>query len=409
MLRQKRIRRHRAWETVLHRVRIPMYLRHMLRSYVRHTFIVTFILLSVILTIELSPWIPRYLSQGASIEAAMLRLARFSMFRTIDILADLWFISCFLGILWSEVDHSRQGERTMVLNSGRSPLQCLIPVILFGIPAGVVQFALDGELRPWSVMHMAVEDLGSYGPRFHRKEPSKAFWLVAGNDVVNARISYDPPMITDAVIYRRSMQSDLISIVTARQATPTDERGVWCLRDGSKWRIAAAETPRRDSDVLVVRLYPDQDSFDYAFGRFELSLDPRWLHHFDVDPKYIAQGELHSLANAPNGFYRKAPYRTEVQARYAHAFFPLLLGALASSLVLLLMPCSVRLMAVSGVALVGYMLGSVLAKVFVVLGANGDVSPLIAGWFSVCAFIALLSAIVAKEYGFWLMALAPDH
>lgn len=278
---------------------------------------------------------------------------------------------------------------------------------MYGIPAGLVQFALDSELRP-SVMQMAVEDLGSYGPRFHRNESSGRFWFAAGNDVVNARISYSPPTLCDAVIYRRSSAGDLVSIITARRAVPGEERGIWKLREGGHWQIGAGETaPRNDAGVASVRLHANPNNFDYESGNFELKLDPLWLNYYDVDPKYIEHSGLSSLASSGTDFYSNAPYGTEMQVRYAHAFFPLLLSALASSLALLLVPSAVRLIAVAGIALAGYLLGSILVKIFTVLGTNGDVSPFVAGWFPVGALLALVATVVALDYGWRLRGASP--
>jgi hypothetical protein len=105
--------------------------RYMLAGYLRHVFMVTSVLLAVALTIDLWPQfhiIADGRGHGALI--AIWNVMCFSALRTPDLVAPFLPFATFLGVVWTEMVHTQSGERMLVWNSGRSPIQCLTPVIL---------------------------------------------------------------------------------------------------------------------------------------------------------------------------------------------------------------------------------------------------------------------------------------
>src|SRR5689334_15292993 len=143
----------------------------MLRALAQQTFVATLGILIVALTVDLAPQLRQVLADGPEGEGlwVVVRLARYLMLRSMDFGPRLLPIGCFLGVMACEFAHTWSRERLAVWNSGRSPLQCLLPAIMLSLLAGFIQIGLDTYLRPAAVAAQVAEGLGEYGQRFDRR------------------------------------------------------------------------------------------------------------------------------------------------------------------------------------------------------------------------------------------------
>src|SRR4029079_5426691 len=158
----------------------------------------------------------------------VLRLARYIMLRGADFAPRLLPIGCFLGVMTCEISHTWSRERLAVWNSGRSPLQCLVPALILSVLAGLIQVAFDGYLRPAAVAVQIAEHLGEYGAIFDRRPTTNRVWITAGNNLVASRVEFGPPpVLRDLMIYRLRSDGRLTEVVAAKEARPGPGKDLW--------------------------------------------------------------------------------------------------------------------------------------------------------------------------------------
>jgi lipopolysaccharide export system permease protein len=366
------------------------YTRYMFRNYLRHTLIMVAALLSIALTTDLSVWIWRLITGNPNASWLWLsyRIGRIVVLRGTDLLALAAPISCFLGVLWTEVLHTWSRERLTIWNLGRSPVQCIVPVLLFAATMGSLQFALDAYLRPAAVM--ALENRpDEMNPDFNFS-PDK-HWIAAGDALVHARISPGPPpSLGELAIYQLAKDGALLAVITAEKATPGRDPGTWSLQNGRVWTVAAhparTETPPSASQ--------GRTASERTFEQMDLVLpiEPLWLSRYGIHPQYIPNAILRQLAAPSWGSHSTRQYRVWYDVRYADAFLPGGMALLATSLSLLLIAYRVRLMTVFAIASAGYA-AHVSEKVFLVLGEYGELPSAISAWI-VPLLLVTISATV---------------
>jgi lipopolysaccharide export LptBFGC system permease protein LptF len=373
------------------------YTRYTLRSYGRHVFVVIVALLCIALSIDLSQRAGQLLSMspGASSIESFGRLAWYAVLRGTDLSTQLLPLACFLGVLWHETTQTLSRERVMIWNSGRSPLQCLIPALILGLLAGGTQLFLEMYARPAAIKAQADGRLGDYGRMFNRALTNSRQWIAASRDLVHARIEYGPPpTLHDVMIYRHSDEGELEEVITARTATPGAGANRGVLHGGGRWTVAEA---RASQDAQAP---PPAEGAAPGVQTFviELKVDPLWLSNFRIYARFLPQDVLRSLANEAGGRYATADYRTWLQFRNAQALYPGSMGLLAVSLSLLLMAHGVSIAAVVGMAFAGYV-GHIAVKACLLLGEHGYLSPTVAAWFAPTALISV--SIVALTIARW--------
>jgi lipopolysaccharide export system permease protein len=351
--------------------------RYLLRSHVRHTFVITLAFLALALTIDLSPRLTTVLAANPDAHGlgAVLHVAWYATLRSADILTRLFPIACFLGVVWSEIAHTWSRERIVVWNSGRSPAQCLAPVLLFGLFAGSVQFALDCYLRPAAVATQIAAGLGDYAARFDRLTRSMT-WLAADNDFVSARIEYGPPpVLHEVTVYRFTPQGRLHRVVAAQSAVPGSKIGRWRLREMRAWelgetlRSSAEQAPSDEADGALI-----------AEREVALNIDPLWTSYMGISPKLLPQDVLLALARPNSDTYPIVLYRTWKHVRFAQAILPGAMALFGTVLSIFLLAYGTRAEVLLGIGLAGYA-AHLLIKVCVLLGEREYISALTAAWF----------------------------
>lgn len=374
------------------------YTRQRLRAYAQSCLIVAGALGTIGIGIDLPPRLSQVLAHDPHATGlhAVLLVGWYVLLRLADIMTELWPIACCLGMLWAEVAHTWSRERLVVWNSGRSPAQCLAPVVLFGLAAGGVQLALDTYLRPAAVMTQVETKLGDYGRRFDRSPTKAPVWLAAGRDVVRARLIYGPPAALEEVtLYRLDAAGRLVAVMTARSATPGSPPGTWLLHHGTEW---AAQRDPATTDAALLRALPPSPAGavqDFTARAIALRLDPLWLSMHGIQPQYLPQSVLMALARSSGDLYEASPYRAWSQVRLGRGLFAFGMVLLASSLALMLLAYRTRFAAVMAVAATGYV-AHVLMKVLIITGEYGYVPPLLAGWLMPALLIGAAVALLTR-------------
>ncbi len=344
--------------------------RYMLAGYLRHVFIVTSILLAIALTIDLWPQYQMVAeSGGPGVLAGVWAMVRFSALRTPGLIAPFLPFATFVGVLWTEVVHTQSGERMLVWNSGRSPIRCLVPVLLLGVILGVAEFAMDAYLGPASMDVQMAERLGRDGRRLDRNRISKPSWIAVSGGLLRTQIQYGPPAVLhDLTFFKRDSSGRLSEVITADIAHRKSGSDLWQMQNGLSWKATRGLVRRSDKMV------------PFSTRSIRLALDPVLLTYFGMESQYLPLPVLRHLAQIDTRSETKGYYKTRLQFVYAEPFLPVALALLATSLSLLLLAYATPIPAVVGIVFAGYF-AHFGAKACFLLGQNDYISPLAAGWF----------------------------
>ena len=349
--------------------------RYMLAGYLRHVFMVTSALLAVALTIDLWPQFHLIVSQGQGALGVICSIVRFSALRTPDLIAPFLPFATFLGVIWTEVVHTQSGERMLIWNSGRSPIQCLPPVILLGIILGAGEFTMDAYLGPASMAVQMHERLGLDGQRLDRTRWGDNKWIALSSGLLNAEIEYGPPpVLHHLTYYQRDAGGQLTEVDIAAVAHRLPGTNSWVMRDGRFWK--AEEKPR---SALELGSSTGETMTPFRERTVALELDPLWLHYFRMEPQYLPLPVLRALSRTDTGPESKGLYRTRVQVLYGEAVLPGAMALLAASLSMLFMAYGTPIKPLVSIAFAGYM-AHFGTKACLLMGQTGYMSPILAGW-----------------------------
>jgi lipopolysaccharide export LptBFGC system permease protein LptF len=366
----------------------------MLVGYLRHVFMVTSVLLAVALTIDLWPQFHIIASgQGHGALIAIWNVMRFSALRTPDLVAPFLPFATFLGVVWTEMVHTQSGERMLVWNSGRSPIQCLTPVILLAAILGAGEFTTDAYLGPAAMEVQMHERLGLDGQRLDRTRRGDNQWIALSGGLLRAGIEYGPPpVLHHLTFYRRDAAGQLTEVDTAAVAHRQPGTNLWHMRDGRFW--TPEETPASNNAPRTT-FAPDDSAGDtmvpFAERTVTLDLDPLWLSVFGMETQYLPMHVLRALALSDRAPQSKGLYRTRLQVLYGEALLPGAMALLAASLSMLLLAYGTPLKALAGIVFAGY-LAHFGTKACLLMGQNGYMPPVMAGWL---VPIGLLGATLA--------------
>lgn len=373
-----------------------LYTRYTLVAYIRHTSLVAVGLLIVALTIDLSPQLQKIWSGHDGEAKGAEAVIRYLVLRSADVATRLIPIACFFGVLTAEIASTLSRERQVIWNTGRSPMQCLLPALLLGLLAGAIEFGFDGYVRPAAIAAQISSRLGEYGERYDRSLSNNRIWFVAGDDLIHARIEYEPPAaLHDVTIYKfDGEQHRLESVIVADAAWPMTAGQSWRLERGRSWDTKAS---------------PNRQGADQNLGKSletaTLRLDPLWVSNMGINAMFLSQGVLEALSGSSGAFDKNA-YRTWIQVRYASILLPSAMSALAASMSLLLLTTIVSPQALLGITLAGYA-GHISTRAFSLLGAYGYLPPVVAGWFT--PILQLTSAILLLAAASWWRSRLPGR
>ena len=369
--------------------------RYMLVGYLRHVFMVTSVLLAIALTIDLWPQFHIIANgQGHGALIVIWSVLRFSALRTPGLVAPFLPFATFLGVAWTEMVHTQSGERMLVWNSGRSPIQCLMPVILLGAILGTGEFVTDSYLGPAAMAVQMHERLGLDGQRLDRTRWGDNRWIALSGGLLRTEIEYGPPpVLHNLTLYRRDAGGRLTEVDTAAVARQLPGKNLWLMRDGRSWTPQGKPV---SSDAARPIVAPENSAGDtmvpFAERTVSLELDPLWLSVFGMETQYLPMHVLRALALSDRGPQSTGLYRTRLQVLYGEALLPGAMALLAASLSMFLLAYGTPLKALIGIVFVGY-LAHFGTKACLLMGQNGYMAPRLAGWLVTSALLAATLAI----------------
>lgn len=371
------------------------YTRYMLAGYFRRVLIVVSVLLVIALTIDLWPQISLITGNtGDGAFRAIWRVLRFSALRIPGLIAPLLPFAVFLGVAWSEIQHTQSGERMFIWNTGRSPLHCLPPALLLGVILGAVEFGTDAYLGPAAMAVQMHERLGLDGIRLDRTRTGDVQWITVSGGLLKTEIEYGPPSVLhNLTFFKLDASGQLVEIDKAKTARLLPGTSQWRLETGSLW-LAEAVVTAQGAEAPTFSL---EDSVRDRLQPFEsrtLSFDlpPFWLAVVGMETQYLPLSVLRQLAAVHQGPLSKGLYRTRLQVLYGETLMPAAMALLAASLANLLLTYRIVPRAVFGIFFAGYLAHSGI-KACVLMGQNDYLPPILAGWLVPAAlFCATLLA-----------------
>lgn len=360
--------------------------RFMLAAYLRHIFIVTTALLAIALTIDLWPQFHDVASHdGDGAFASIWSIMRYSALRTPGLVAPFFPFAIFLGVVWTEVAHTSSRERMLVWNSGRSPLHCLVPVVLLGVLLGVFEFTTDAILGPAAMAVQMHERFGLDGERLDRTRRGDSHCIASTSGLIDAQIEYGPPpVLHELTFYRRDSQGQLTEVDIAAVAHQVPGTEYWVLSDGRYWTPPSGG--KGGAETALAYGSSDEPMVPFKARTVRLNLDPLWLSVFGMETQYLPLSLLRPLARNDTGPLSKGLYRTRLQVLYGEVVLPGAMALLAASMSMLFLAYAVPWMAVVGIVFAGY-IAHFGTKACLMMGQNGYMPPLMAGWLVPAALL----------------------
>ncbi len=320
-------------------------------------------------------------------------LARYLAYRGVDITTRLLPVACFIGLFVAEFWRLSRLESTILASAGRSPLQTLLVVAVFGMISGTLQLSLERYVRPAAVFAQVDLGIGAYARRFARGVTDTHRWFVVGNDVLRAKVKSDAaPELADIELYRGVVTDTLRDVIIAKRAEPTGDRNIWRLYDVMHW----SKLPDKEADGSG----RGANAF-YLISRYEkldllLEVIPAQLEFLGVPAFYLPQNALAELGGALHAVNHDE-IAVAQSRRAAAAFLPGAFAFLGASLAPIAGAGRVRSMRrIIQLLFCGYA-ALVTLKVFWALGELGSVSATVAAWFSVAAALAGTAIAVAYQ------------
>jgi len=349
--------------------------RYMLVRYLTNVAMVTAVLLAIALTIDLWPQFDTIFVSGGGGFGGAWAVMRFCALRSPWLVAPFLSFATFLGVFWTEMTLTLSGERMLIWNSGRSPLQCLAPVILLGLILGAGEFALDAYLGPAAMAVQMQERLGLDGERLDRARLSEPSWIALPNGLLRTRIAYGPPPeLRDLIYFRHNAAGRLTEVEMAAVARLQPGGNTWVMHDGRFWKAgggaANAGTAIASSHEAMI---------PFATRNVTLDIAPLWLSMFGMEPQYVPFGVLKRLAEADHDPESLARYKTRLNVLDGETVLPGAMALLAASLSMLMLAYATTMRALVTIAFVGYM-AHFATKACLLMGQTGTMPAVLAGW-----------------------------
>ncbi len=354
------------------------YTGYVFSGYVRNALVIGLALLSVALAVDLVPQVTNAIAGRTATDAAA-QIGKLLVLRSLDLFPRFIALASFLAVLWTEISHTVSRERILVWNTGRAPLRCLMPVILFALMLGTIQFSFDAYIRPAAMAIQIDQHLGNRGEQFDRHATTEKHWIASGNALLLSRLDFGPPpVLRDLTLYRLDENGRLSEVVNAISAVPGTQTDRWILRQGSYWTIP----PESRSGVASVPLLSrstKENAIRFEQREINLSIDPLWISVWGIYPEYLPQAQLAALAHGASPKDPRALFVTRYYVNYANALMPGAMALLAASLCLLLFAFDAPLGRQLAMLPVGYA-GHLTMKTFILMGEDDYMNPVIAAW-----------------------------
>ena len=286
---------------------------------------------------------------------------------------------------------ARSSELVVVRASGRSGLRGLLAPLVVAALVGIFSITVLNPIVAASAKRYT-DLVNSYrdGGQSVLAIASEGLWLrqgsAFGQTVIHAaRASSDLSVLYDSTFIAFSPAGEPLRRITARSARLG--QGEWVLNDAKLWDLSAganAESSARELPLLTVPSALTQDRIIDSFGK------PEYISLWDL-PDFIAQ-----LEDA--GFSARR-YAVWFQMELARPLFLMALVLVAAAFTMRHTRTSNTGVSVLSAIMLGFTL-YYIRNFAQVLGENGQIPVILAGWApAVASFLLALGILLHMEYG----------
>lgn len=242
-------------------------------------------------------------------------LGRYALLRVPGMVAQLGPIAALLAGLLMVEGLRRHRELVALWNIGLSPWRLMAAMLPVGVFLLGLQLVLDDRLVPAATAKLRSWGVGPYERKTAAPQNNAAVWLLSGDHVLRVRpVPGTPEHLEEVTVFRRDADGHLLERLDARTARRADDH--WLLHDVVR-RAVGDPTPE-----YVARL------------PWTSPIDPEVIAMLSVEPRELPLSTIYTIvANEGFGRFATDVYRVWLHERPANALSPLLMIALAISLV----------------------------------------------------------------------------
>jgi lipopolysaccharide export LptBFGC system permease protein LptF len=368
--------------------------RYVARLYLMRTLLVTVLLLTLVLALDLAGRFDRVVAAQGLVETpeGALKLAYYLLLRAEYNLPAILPIALAIGILWVEIRLTQGHERAMIANTGRARWLSLVPAVLVGLAVGLTQFTLLSHARPHAVQAQGEAGFRFYGSRFTGGQAPRS-WRDFGDTILNAAIRFTPegPVLIGVRLFVFDADNRLIEVIWADSARP-EAGGLTLEGSHARWSVDA---------VLPGVTAAGHGADDRPDDHVALDINADWLAYAGVEARFLPNPVLTRIAAAPSGVPAQGAYRSALHERRAAVVAGIAMALLIAALSLRWLAERRGLIAPALILGAGYAL-QLGSNVFSALGEYERLHPALAAWGLPCAVLAGCVGIVAL--GHWRVA-----
>lgn len=286
-------------------------------------------------------------------------------------------VATLLALLYSLTAMSRSNEIISMLGAGRSVLQIIAPLIGVGLLlTGVVAF-FNYEAAPHAAMHkkQMIKDV----KRERKKEPGLSAHLYRNREDLRTwfmrRIVPGNQQLSDVQIVQQDAEGNIISQLYARDAYFNPELELWTFYRGMEVASPVGGEVKKEM---------------FDMKKIEGWRETPWRIASSVmNPDYLSVPELNDYLAYNHDFpeARLAPYRTQLQYRYALPWVALLVVFLAAPMGIV----HTRRGILGGVAVAIGLFFSLafISSLFIAFGKGARIPPVVAAWLPLAVFYGI--------------------
>jgi len=285
-------------------------------------------------------------------------------------------IATLLALLYSLTAMSRTNEIISMLGAGRSVTRVLAPLIVVGFLFTGVSAYFNYEAAPHAAMHkkQMIKDV----KRKKKKEPGLNAHLYRNREDLRTwfmrRIEPGTQRIIELQIVQQDADANITSQLYAREARYNPEAAEWVLYDGMEVVYGPEETRKEMFEGKSITGWRET---------------PWRIASSVMNPDYLSVPELKDYLEFNHDFpgARLAPYRTQLEYRWALPWVSLLVIFLAAPMGIVYSRRGI----LGGVAVaIGLFFALVfISSLMIAFGKGSRISPFVAAWGPLIVFYAI--------------------
>jgi len=285
--------------------------RYLSRLFFAYFAVALVVLVGPLLSLDL-------MEHGGEIMAAeerSLALGRYAALRLPGMAAQLAPIAALVAGLLMVEGLRRHRELVALWNTGLSPWRIMAAMLPVGVLLLGLQLVLDDRAVPAAAAELRAWAVGPYEGEAAAAEEGADVWLLSGDHVLRvAAVSGTAERLEDVTVFRRDAEGNLLERLDARAARRVDDH--WLLRDVVRRPVGSA-APERVAGLP-----------------WTAPIDPKVISMLSVEPRELRLSIIYEIVvNEGFGRFETDVYRVWLHERLANALAPMLMIALAVSLV----------------------------------------------------------------------------